>query len=83
MTLNDELEHLFRTAPVGMAVLDSDLRLQRINAWLSATTGEPVEAHIGRTLKEVLPESASQLIPLLQKVIDTKEPVVGLYIEVS
>ena len=83
MTLNDELEHLFRTAPVGMAVLDSDLRLQRINAWLSATTGEPVEAHIGRTLKEVLPESASQLIPLLQKVIDTKEPVVGLEIEVS
>lgn len=59
----DELGHLYRTAPVGLALLDRDLRFVRINEWLATINGKPVEAHVGRTLEEIIPEIAPQIIP--------------------
>ncbi len=45
-----ELEHLYATAPVGLSVVDKDLRILRINEQLAAIDGLPVADHIGRTL---------------------------------
>jgi two-component system sensor kinase FixL len=74
----DELGHLFRTAPVGLAVLDRGLRLLRVNEYLGAFGGNPVETCVGRTLEEAFPEFASQLVLSLQQVIETKEPILGV-----
>jgi len=77
MDNRDDLVYLFRTAPVGMAVLDRDLRLLRINEWLGAINGKPVETLVGRTLEEVFPELAPHFIPWIRQVFDTQEPILG------
>lgn len=69
-----ELEQLYRTAPIGLALHDTSLRYVRINERLAAINGRPVEDHIGRTLREVLPEISGALEPLLNRVIESGEP---------
>ncbi len=43
-------------APLGIAFFDPDLRYVRINAFLAAANGKPVEAHTGRQLTEMVPD---------------------------
>jgi PAS domain S-box-containing protein len=62
-------------APVGLALVDTDLRFVRINEALAAINGRPRELHLGRRLDEMLPEMASVLVPIYQHVLETGEPV--------
>jgi PAS domain S-box-containing protein len=65
-----ELETLYGQLPVGVAFLDRDLRFMRVNDRLAAFDGKPVEAHIGRTVREMLPADAADLLePLYRSVI--------------
>jgi len=70
-----ELEHIYDTAPVGLSLLDTDLRYLRINERLAAMNGRPAEEHLGRTIWEVLPESAAFAAPLLKRIIESGRPV--------
>ncbi|OKH35551.1 hypothetical protein NIES2119_20060 [[Phormidium ambiguum] IAM M-71] len=75
-----EIEAIYQSAPIGLAILDADLRFVRINEQLAEINGLPVAAHIGRTVRELLPgltESAQQ--PLLS-VLQTGEPVLNVEI---
>ncbi len=47
---------IFARSPVGLAFHDLEGRYLRINDRLAEINGCPPEAHIGRTLAEVLPE---------------------------
>lgn len=49
------LEWVYQTAPVGLCVLDRELRYVRINDFLARMNGRPAAAHLGRTVREVLP----------------------------
>ena len=62
-------------APVGLALVDTELRFVRINSALCAINGRPRELHIGRRLDEVLPEMAGVLVPIYQHVLESGEPV--------
>jgi diguanylate cyclase (GGDEF)-like protein/PAS domain S-box-containing protein len=75
-----ELETLYRTAPIGLALVDRDLRFLRINEMLAEIDGTPMDAHIGHTLREVVPGVADAIEPLYRRVIETGEPV--LHIEI-
>ena len=81
-TLEDGLflETLMNTAPVGLAFVDRELRFRRINECLAAINGAPVEEHLGRTLREVLPELASALEPIHWKVLETGESIVNIQV---
>ena len=46
---------LYAAAPVGLCVLDLDLRFVEINEWLAKINGLPVAEHIGRKIQEALP----------------------------
>jgi diguanylate cyclase (GGDEF)-like protein/PAS domain S-box-containing protein len=70
-----ELETLYRTAPIGLALVDRDLRFLRINHKLAEINGIPIDAHIGRTLREVVPNMADTIEPLYRRVIETGQPV--------
>jgi PAS domain S-box-containing protein len=59
----EELEIVYRTAPVGLLVLDADLRYTRINESMAAMDGLSPADHIGRTLWEVIPDLADRLAP--------------------
>jgi PAS domain S-box-containing protein len=50
------LDVVFAHAPVGIALLDRDLRLLRVNDRLAEIAGVPAAAQRGRTLDELLPD---------------------------
>ena len=70
-----ELELIYRTVPIGLCVLDTELRYVHINARLAEFNGIPAEAHIGKTVRELLPQVADHIEPLLRRVLETGEPV--------
>lgn len=72
-----ELDVIYRTAPVGLCVLDQELRYIRINDWLAEINGYPPEAHIGRTVREIVPKLADKVEPLYRHVLETGEPLLG------
>ena len=72
-----ELELLYDTAPVGLAMVDTELRFVRINDRLAAINGRPAAAHIGVLVRDVIPALAAQIEPLYRRVIDTGEPILN------
>jgi PAS domain S-box-containing protein len=69
-----EIEDLYRNAPVGLCVLDRDMRWIRINERLAELTGIPAADHIGKRLPDLLPELAQACLPGIRAVLDTGEP---------
>ncbi|HZF68124.1 MAG TPA: PAS domain S-box protein [Gemmatirosa sp.] len=70
-----ELEAVYQAAPVGLCVLDRELRWVRINERLAEINGFPAAAHIGRRVRDLLPEIGAQAESVLQRVLDTGEPL--------
>jgi len=75
-----EIEAIYASAPIGLCFIDTDLRFVRINDRLAEINGVPAAAHIGKTLRDILPEQADNLEPLYQQVIATKVPLEQLEI---
>jgi two-component system, chemotaxis family, CheB/CheR fusion protein len=75
-----ELQAIYESAPVGLALLDENRRYLRVNAALAAINGVPAEAHIGRTVSEIVPRVASELSDSFMRVVRTGEPVFDLEI---
>ncbi len=70
------LDTVFRGTPIGLAFVDRELRFVRVNDALAALSGAAVEAHLGRTVREVLGEEAAALVvPLFEDVFRTGVPV--------
>jgi PAS domain S-box-containing protein len=69
-----ELEELYHNAPVGLCLLDRDLRYLRINQRLADINGIPAGEHIGRTVRELMPALADTLEPSMREVVATGEP---------
>lgn len=78
-----KLESLLAASPVGIAFVDRDLRYLRINEALAVLNGRPVEDHVGRTVREVLPAMADTFEPLLRNVIETGVPALNLELEAA
>jgi PAS domain S-box-containing protein len=69
-----ELTALFASAPVGLGVIDRELRYVRVNPALASFNGATVEAHLGRTVSEMLPEHIPSLLQVCRRVLETGEP---------
>jgi PAS domain S-box-containing protein len=70
------LDGFLTRAPVGMAVMDTDLRYVWLNDTLERFGGVPRDARLGRRLSELLPGlQAEALESLMRKVIATGMPV--------
>jgi PAS domain S-box-containing protein len=74
------LESLLSHAPVGFAFFDRELRFVRVNEVVARINGLPVEAHLGRSVREIAPVNARIVEPVLEQVFRTGEPVVNLEI---
>ncbi|WP_030715942.1 SpoIIE family protein phosphatase [Streptomyces sp. NRRL F-2580] len=67
---------LFARSPVGIAVLDTQLRFLQVNPALEEMNGLAESAHVGRRLAEILPEvNADEMEEAMRQVLDTGEPV--------
>ncbi|MFI8193278.1 SpoIIE family protein phosphatase [Streptomyces sp. NPDC085946] len=67
---------LFTRSPVGIAVLDTQLRFLRVNPALERMNGLPESAHIGQRLSRLLPEvNAHDMEEAMRTVIGSGRPV--------
>lgn len=73
-----EIEAIYQSAPIGLNVLDSDLRFVRINQRLADINGLPVAAHLGRSVRELFPELADTIEQLLRPILETGEPLLNV-----
>ena len=72
-----ELAAIYSGAPIGLCVLDRDLRYVRINDRLAEVHGIPAREHVGRTVSEIVPDLAPAIEPLFRKVLDTREALLN------
>jgi PAS domain S-box-containing protein len=71
------LNTLLDNAPVGFGFYDRDLRFVRLNPALAEFNGLPVEAHLGRGIREVLPRMSPEVVDALRRVLDTGARIVN------
>ncbi|MDK1028238.1 MAG: PAS domain-containing protein [Anaerolineae bacterium] len=73
--LGDYLDTLLLNMPVGLAILEGpEFRYFRVNQLLAEINGVPIEDHIGKTLAEVLPDAAPDILPGLRQVMERGVP---------
>ncbi len=71
-----EMERQYAIATVGLCYFDTDLRFIYINEWLARINGLEVEAHLGKTIDELLKDVAAGVVPQLRHVLQTGEPII-------
>ena len=74
----NELQSLYNSATVGLALLDREFRFQRINQVLAAMNGYSVEEHLGRVAWDLIPDLRPKVEPILKRILETGEPVTGV-----
>ena len=75
-----EIEDLYQNTPVGMCVLDRDLRYLRINERLAEINGIPAADHIGKTVRDLMPKLADAVEPEMRCILETGEPKLDIEI---
>ncbi len=72
------VEAIYATAPVGLCFVDTDLRYLSINERLAEINGKSVDEHLGRKVREVIPEIADQIEAVCRRVIESGEPALQI-----
>ena len=65
------------SAPVGFAFFDGEGRFRLVNTELARNHNKPVESHIQHTAEEVVPERAGEIRQLIDRVMETGQPVLN------
>jgi PAS domain S-box-containing protein len=71
------LDAFFQASPVGLAILDKDLRFQRVNETLAAINGVSPDQHLGKSPAEIIPELATKIESRIRQVLQTGEAVLN------
>ncbi|MFZ0690513.1 MAG: EAL domain-containing protein [Acidobacteriaceae bacterium] len=74
------LRAIYDGAPVGLCFLDRDLRYISINRRLAEMNGAPIEAHLGKTPREMVPQLYPKFAPYLRRAMQG-EQISGLELE--
>ena len=69
----EELQLIYRTAPLGLALLDTNHRYIRVNEYLAQINDLSIEEHIGRSIFDVVPDIAPKVKLIHDRVIETGE----------
>ncbi|MEM7687503.1 MAG: chemotaxis protein CheB [Pseudomonadota bacterium] len=72
-----ELESLYDATPVGLSLVDKDMRYVRINERLAEINGIPAVDHIGRSQSELLPDIDADIRHMQMQVLETGEASIG------
>jgi len=80
---NSLLENLYTSSPAGLSLHDRDLKYIRINQALANINGFSVSEHIGKTAKELIPDLAGNIEPILRQVIETNQPICDVQVHGS
>ena len=75
-----DLELIYRTAPIGLAVYGPDLRYQRVNEQLARINGLSAQQHIGLMTRDVNPDIAKAVEYYLRRVFARGESIYNVEI---
>jgi PAS domain S-box-containing protein len=75
-----EFRLLYETAPVGLAFLTPDCRYQLINQHLCEICGLSADDHIGRSVRETVPQVAEQVENIVQTILRSGNSITGIEI---
>lgn len=78
ITSIDVQAQFFENSPTGFFVVDDAFRFIRVNASLARMHGISIEAHLGKTIGEIIPEFAETLTRLFQQILTSGESVLNL-----
>ena len=78
LSAGELLADFFDNSNVGLAIFDDQLRYQALNPYLAAMHGIPAECHLGKTLRDILGEIASQVEPAVKQVLTTGQPIFNI-----
>ncbi|WP_295993348.1 PAS domain-containing protein, partial [Rugamonas sp.] len=75
-----QLEHLYATTPAGLSLVDTELRVLRVNDYLGAIHGRTVTAHLGHNIGELIddPQLRAGVLAGYRQVLNTGLSVQGL-----
>lgn len=73
-----ELESVYRNAPVGLSFMDRDLRYVRVNQVIADTNGLSVDEVVGKTYRDLAPETADLAEPFLRATMESGSAVRNL-----
>jgi hypothetical protein len=74
----EEIQSIYNSAHTGLCVLDRSLRYVRINERLAEINGFPVSDHIGKAVRDIVPNIASLAEEVTECIIRTGEPALNL-----
>jgi PAS domain S-box-containing protein len=77
-----EIEAIYSSAPVGLAMLDRDLRFTRVNQLLAEINGLPPEQHIGKSVREMFPGGYTSVAPYYDHILSTGEPILNVELRI-
>ena len=80
---NSLLENLYTSSPAGLSLHDRDFKYIRINQALADINGYSMSEHLGKTVRELIPDLADDIESRLRQVIQTDRPVCNVQIQGS
>src|ERR1700739_2207990 len=78
LTNSPELQLIYERAPMGLAFSSTDCPYVMINQHLTEICGLPIANHIGRTVRETVPQVAEQVESIVQAILRTGESITGI-----
>ena len=72
------LNAFFSNAPIGLTIVDRELQFVQINELLAEINGVSVEEHLGKTIREIVPQVAPHVEPIYQQVLATNQSIINL-----
>jgi two-component system CheB/CheR fusion protein len=75
---SQEIETLYRTAPVGMAMVDRSRRVLRVNRHFAELAAQNMDGLTGRTLESVIPALAERMVAPIAEVFERAKEAVNL-----
>ncbi|MGB6745108.1 MAG: EAL domain-containing protein [Terracidiphilus sp.] len=75
-----QLQAIYDGVPVGLCLLDRNMRYVSLNKRLAQLNGVPAAAHMGRTVAEVIPQVFPLVEPFIRRALQG-EPVSGVEVQ--
>ncbi len=80
---NALLDAVYDAIPLGLAFFSPEGRFERVNQALADMNGMAVEAHLGRSIEEVLGEEGSRITGYVHQVAETRRALVDQQIAIG
>jgi PAS domain S-box-containing protein len=73
-----EIEAIYSSVRAGLCVIDGEYRFLRVNERLAEINGVPAKDHVGRTVREVVPDLVDFAEAMIRRVCETGEASLDL-----